>query len=255
MRPRPLHVLAALATLVATLAATLAAAPADAGGAPLPERLRHVGDSRQVIVATAAGWSTSWARLQAWQQGADGTWRRVLDPVPARIGWNGFALEANRRQGSGETPAGTFGLLRGFGMDRPPGVDLRYRVIDTNDWWPYDPKDPKTYNVFQLHRTDRSRWRTAWAEDLDSYRKQYRYAVVLDYNLPSGIRSVNGQRVATTPADTAKGGGIFLHVRDDGPTAGCVAVSRSDMRRLLRWLDPSSRPVIVMGPSAVIERM
>ncbi|MDH4161028.1 MAG: L,D-transpeptidase family protein [Actinomycetota bacterium] len=255
MRPRPPLVLAAAAALVAAVTTALVAVPALAGGAPLPERLPHVGDSRQVIVATASGWSTSHARLQAWQKGADGSWRRVLDPVPARIGWNGFALEANRRQGSGETPAGTFRLLRGFGTERPAGVDLRYRVIDGNDWWPYDPKDPKTYNVFQFRRSEQSRWRPSWAEDLDSYRKQYRYAVVLDYNLPHGIRSVNGQRVAAEPADTAMGGGIFLHVRDDGPTAGCVAVRRADMRRLLRWLEPSDQPVIVMGPRDVIERM
>jgi L,D-peptidoglycan transpeptidase YkuD (ErfK/YbiS/YcfS/YnhG family) len=214
-----------------------------------------VAGSRQVVVVTAAGWSTSYARLQAWQQRADGQWRRVMDPVPARLGWNGFAPEAGRLQGSGETPAGTFRLLRGFGLVEPRGVRLDYRVLDATDWWPYDPKDKKTYNVFQFRRTPDSRWRPSWAEDLDSYTRQYRHAVVLDYNLPSGIRWVDGQRVARVPADTTKGGGIFLHVWDDGPTAGCVAVSRADMRWLLRWLDPGDRPVIVMGPLDAIERM
>jgi L,D-peptidoglycan transpeptidase YkuD (ErfK/YbiS/YcfS/YnhG family) len=255
MRPRTPQALVIAALAVAGMTGALSAVPAVAGGTTLPERLRHVGDSRQVVVATAKGWSTSHARLQAWQQRPDGTWHRVLDPVPARIGWNGFALEANRRQGSGETPAGTFRLLRGFGTERPPGVDLRYRVIDRNDWWPYDPRDPKTYNVFQFRRTERSRWRPSWAEDLDSFQRQYRYAVVLDYNLPSVVRSVNGQRVTAEPADTSKGGGIFLHVRDDGPTAGCVAVRRADMRQLLRWLDPDDRPIIVMGPRDVIQGM
>ena len=78
---------------------------------------------------------------------------------------------------------------------------------------------------------------------------------MLDYNLPSGIKWRNGQRIATEPANTSKGGGIFLHVNGSGATAGCVSVSRERMRRILRWLNPAHDPVIVMGPGDVIERM
>ena len=42
----------------------------------------------------------------------------------------------------------------------------------------------------------------------------------------------------------APGSGIFLHSWVDGPTAGCVAIHRSRLRSLLRWLAPSRRPVI-----------
>jgi len=247
--------LVVVALVVAAAATSTVTVPAEAARAPLPDRLSHLGDSRQVVVVTAADWSTSHARLQAWQLGHDGLWRRVMEPVHARIGWNGFALAANRKQGSGETPAGTFRLLRGFGLDEPAGVDLPYQVLDANDWWPYDPKDAATYNVFQLRRVPDAHWRTTWAEDLHSFRRQYRFAVVLNYNLPSGIHRVDGQRVATVPADTSKGGGIFLHVKVDGPTAGCVAVSRPNMRHLLRWLDPADNPVIVMGPAALISTL
>ena len=80
------------------------------------------------------------------------TWTRVMRGVPARLGWSGFAKEKNRLQNTGKTPAGTFALPRGFGLDKPKGADLRYRRIDNNDWWPYDPQDPKTYNVMQFRR-------------------------------------------------------------------------------------------------------
>ncbi len=246
---------ATIAAAITALAITVAGVPVDAASQTLPERLSNIGKSRQVVIVTAAGWDTSYARLQTWQKSRSGDWRRVLGPVPARIGWSGFRREAKRLQNTGKTPAGTFDLLRGFGLRKPNGVDLRYRVVDRNDWWPYDPHDPKTYNVMQFRRVHRSQWRTNWAERLASYTRQYRYSVVLDYNLPSGVKWRNGQRIATDPANTRKGGGIFLHVNGTGATAGCVSVKRHQMRRILRWLNPDLDPVIVMGPRDLIDRM
>ncbi|MEO8107763.1 MAG: L,D-transpeptidase family protein, partial [Actinomycetes bacterium] len=222
---------------------------------PLPERLSHIGASRQVVVVTTRSWNTSYARLQTWRLSPANEWTRVVDPIAARVGWNGVRREANRRQNTGTTPAGTFGLLRGFGLAKASGVQLPYRRVDKNDWWPYDPTDPKTYNVFQPHRVKHAKWRTDWAERLRSYGAQYRYAVVLDYNLPSEIRWRNGQRIARTSADTSAGGGIFLHVSGAGATAGCVSIARDQMRRVLKWLDPDKDPVIVIGPRDVITKM
>ena len=243
--------------IAVVVAATVATTEVPDGAAKrsLPEQLSNLGRARQVVVVTAASWNTSYARLQTWQKSRSGDWYRVHGPVPARIGWSGFKREAKRLQNTGKTPAGTFDLLRGFGLSKPNGVDLPYRVVDHNDWWPYDPNDPKTYNVMQFHRAQNARWRTDWAERLASYTRQYRYSVVLDYNLPSGVKWRNGQRIATNPANTRKGGGIFLHVNGSGATAGCVSVSRQKMRRVLRWLSPDLRPVIVMGPRDVIDRM
>jgi L,D-peptidoglycan transpeptidase YkuD (ErfK/YbiS/YcfS/YnhG family) len=252
-RTKPWAVL--VGSILAVVTAATFSMTATAADRPLPERLAHIGTSHQVVVVTAADWNTSYARLQAWEQDKAGDWRQVMSPVAARLGWSGFRREAKRLQSTGKTPAGTFDLLRGFGLDRPTGLELPYRVVDSNDWWPYDPNDPKTYNVFQPHRVQHARWRMDWAERLRSYTTQYRYSVVLDYNLPSGIKWRNGQRVATETANTSKGGGIFLHVNGSGATAGCVSVSRADMRWILRWLDPDLDPVIVMGPRDVITRM
>jgi L,D-peptidoglycan transpeptidase YkuD (ErfK/YbiS/YcfS/YnhG family) len=222
---------------------------------PLPMRLTHLGTSSQVLVVRSKGWSTTHATLVAWQRGSDGTWHRVLAPVPARLGWNGFAWASRRVQSSGETPAGTFRLLRGFGIARPAGALLPYLVVDHNDWWPYDPRDPKTYNVLQTSRPEAAHWRRSWAEHLATYRTQYRFAVVLDYNLPSGVHQVGQQWVAGQPANTHKGGGIFLHVNGKGATAGCVSVPRQVMRTILQWLDPADSPRIVMGPDRALTRL
>ncbi len=251
----PLALLALGSTVAAGLAVVGAPGVAEGGTTPLPERLTHIGDSRQVIVVTTRSWNTSYAKLQTWQQTQAGEWTRVVAPIQARVGWNGVRREANRQQNTGTTPAGTFALPRGFGLAKPSGVDLPYRLVDQNDYWPYDPTDPKTYNVLQPHRVKHAKWRTDWAERLASYRAQYRYAVVLDYNLPSTITWRNGQRIARDTADTSAGGGIFLHVNGSGATAGCISIPRDQMRRVLKWLDPSLDPVIVVGPRDVIEKM
>jgi L,D-peptidoglycan transpeptidase YkuD (ErfK/YbiS/YcfS/YnhG family) len=253
--------LVALAVATAALTASTVAggatpAPADAAiTVPLPERLTNLGDARQVVVVTTPSWTSSRARLQTWAMTDTGTWVRVLDPVGARVGWNGVRRADERVQSSGTTPAGTFAMRRAFGLADPSGVAMPYRQVDGNDWWPYDPKDPKTYNVLQPFRAKHARWRTNWAEQLASFRKQYRFAVILDYNLPTDLTWRNGQRIARTPADTSAGGGIFLHVNGSGATAGCVSVPRRYMLRILRWLDPAADPVIVIGPRDVIGQM
>ncbi|MGI8435219.1 MAG: L,D-transpeptidase family protein [Nocardioidaceae bacterium] len=73
---------------------------------------------------------------------------------------------------------------------------------------------------------------------------------MVGFNLPTDVRySRNrGQWVTDEPARIHRGGGIFLHVRGDGLTAGCVAMARADMRWLVRWVRPGARPQVVMGP-------
>jgi L,D-peptidoglycan transpeptidase YkuD (ErfK/YbiS/YcfS/YnhG family) len=239
----------------------LAVAPvsAQAGVPPYhPSRLGHVGDSRQVVVVTSSRWRSSYAELRAYRKDADGRWHLRFGPWSARLGWNGTVPAAQRRQDSGTTPAGTFRLLYGFGSAADPGSGLDYRRSDKNDWWVYDPKDPRTYNVWQEFRSGRAQWRRGWAEHLADWAgRQYRYGVVLSYNLPAGVHwsPTVRQRVADDPADTRRGGGIFLHVKGSGATAGCVAIGRDRMRTLLRWLSSDATPRIVVGPTSAIDRM
>jgi L,D-peptidoglycan transpeptidase YkuD (ErfK/YbiS/YcfS/YnhG family) len=249
--------LSAMGVASSTVDAARAAATAPrAPAAPPydPSRLRHVGSARQVVVVTAVSWSTSHATVRTYREDSTG-WHAQFAPMSARIGSHGFAALGKRRQSSGETPAGTFALLSAFGAAADPGTALPYRQFDRNDWWPYDPRDPRTYNVAQFHgRSAATRWRPSWAEHLWDFQDQYAYAVVLDYNLPVGIHRSGSQRFAGSSADTRAGGGIFLHVRAPRPTSGCVAVSRAGMRSILGWLDPAQHPVIVMAPMSAIGR-
>lgn len=241
--------LALVAGLVTAPATAAVSQPAPSrwpamGGADLPRRLTHLGTSEQVVVVTSTSWRTSYATLRSFEK-RNGVWVEMLRPMPARIGSNGFHTYAQRRQGDGTTPAGTYAFGRMFGSQANPGVRYPYLRYDSLTYWLYNPSCPRSYNTL-WRGTSSSCVSRQWSERLWDYRlDQYRYAAVIGYNLPT----------ATRLADTTKGGGIFLHVNGKNATAGCVSLTEPDLLSVLRWLDPTKHPLIVMGPDSVIAQM
>ncbi len=228
----------------------LGIAPAAAHAAPGgfdPSSLPGIGGSSQVIVVTATNARTSYGKLRAYEKRADGTWRTVIDATPARLGYSGSVKAAARRQGTGKTPIGTFPIVTTFGRLADPGTQMPYVRFDRNDAWTYNPRSPSTYNLFQ---TANRSWRSfgSYVEWLWRYGSQYNYVAVLDYNLPEGeVRTgADGIRRAENPANTSKGGGIFLHVTNGKPTAGCIAIPQAQMAKVMRWIDPAKQPLVIV---------
>lgn len=215
----------------------------------------HLDPAQQVIVVTSNRWRSRHAILKRFRR-VDAGWVQVGRRTPAWLGVNGFAARKNRLQNSGQTPAGMFSLPQAFGSLRQPDVRLPYHRITAHSYWPYDPRDPRTYNVLQTVRRPHARWRNdgQWSERLIDYGKQYRFGVVIGYNLPGSVYrdKSSGERRTIAPARTDKGGGIFLHVAKGRPTAGCVAIGIKQMRRTMQWLDADKSPRIVMGPRSVM---
>ena len=231
--------------LVLTLAvALLVIAQPSAHAASIPDG--RVGDARQVIIVEAPRWSATEGTLAAYER-VDGKWQVVQPTVRAQLGYGGMVRGDRRRQGTGTTPTGVYDIVSGFGRKNDPGTRLDYIAVDRDDVWPYNPRVPSTYNVFQ---TAPRTWKSYgnYVEYLWDMGMQYNYVAVLDYNLPAGpIRTdKRGVRRSTTPPDTSRGGGIFLHVDNGNKTAGCIAIKESVMRDLMRWLDPKKDPVIVI---------
>jgi len=235
---------------ISSTAPSSTAPSSTAGAAPI----RGVRNATQLIVVTSTSWKSTWATLRTYEK-RNGRWVAALPAMPARIGSSGFVIGSTRRQATGTTPAGTYALGSAFGGLASPGGSVPYTRITPSSWWPYDPRDPATYNVFQTRKDPQTRWRTSRSEHLIKLAPtQYQHAVVIGFNMPAGTRydPARGQRVGTTPVNTARGGGIFLHVAAPRPTAGCVAVSLANMRSVLRWLKPSARPLIAMGPQSYV---
>jgi L,D-peptidoglycan transpeptidase YkuD (ErfK/YbiS/YcfS/YnhG family) len=195
----------------------------------LVEQLASVGNAQQLVIVTAASWTTSSATLQTFEKDVTG-WRAVFPAMAAHIGRNGFS--ADKHEGDLKTPAGKYGFGTMFGQHASPGVKFPYRVADSQSVW-VDQSSSPFYNTWQENAA-LSGEHLASAE----FATAYAYAIDIAYN--------------TYPVVAGKGSAIFLHVSTGSGTAGCVSITEPDLLRVLRWLDPARAPVIVMGPTSVI---
>jgi L,D-peptidoglycan transpeptidase YkuD (ErfK/YbiS/YcfS/YnhG family) len=224
---------------------------APAAEAQTPSELPGASNADQVIVVTSTDFRSTRARLSAYEKTAEGTWISIAKDEPAFVGARGIVPGAERRQGTGTTPAGTYAITSAFGRKANPGTTLPYVHVDRNDAWTYNPKVPSTYNIFQTAPVS---WASygRYVENLWQFGRQYDYVAVLDYNLPDGMITTDARGIRRTnePANTRAGGGIFLHVSKDEPTAGCISINERTMRRIMDWLDVAKRPVIVIGAAS-----
>ena len=146
--------------------------------------------------------------------------------IPVALGRGG--IKANKREGDGATPRGTFRPLRlWWRADRHPRprTFLPVRAITPNDGWCEDPAD-RHYN--RPVRLDHD----ASADRLRREDHLYDFIIEIDQN--------------TRPRIAGRGSAVFLHLARPGyaPTAGCVAMKRPAMLRLLARIGPKTRIVI-----------
>jgi L,D-peptidoglycan transpeptidase YkuD (ErfK/YbiS/YcfS/YnhG family) len=125
-----------------------------------------------------------------------------------------------------------------YGIAANPGVHYAYHQLVCGDWWDEDPASPQ-YNTFQ-HVGCSAPALGGQSERLWLQTVAYQSFVVIDYN--------------TGPVVPGRGSGVFLHYDTGGTTAGCVSVAANALVTLLRWLQPASSPLVVIGTDAQIRR-
>lgn len=140
---------------------------------------------------------------------------------PCVIGRGGAVAAANKREGDGATPLGTWPLRAALlrpGRGLIPPRALPWRWLRPSDGWSDDPADP-AYNRPVLHP------RSFSAEQLWRDDAVYDAIVVLGHN--------------DTPPVPGLGSAIFLHATrpDRRPTEGCVAVDAAVLASLLPRLE------------------
>jgi L,D-peptidoglycan transpeptidase YkuD (ErfK/YbiS/YcfS/YnhG family) len=144
----------------------------------------------------------------------------------AALGRSG--IKASKREGDGATPSGRFHPVRlWWRADRlvRPHAFLPVRRIGPNDAWCENPRDRRYNRAFgrsanepgdRLRRTD----------------GLYDLIVEIDHN--------------SRPRIAGRGSAIFIHVAREGlaPTAGCIALTRKELLRLLSHLSRKTRIII-----------
>jgi L,D-peptidoglycan transpeptidase YkuD (ErfK/YbiS/YcfS/YnhG family) len=192
-----------------------------------------VGNSSQIITVKAFG---TLATVTAWTKSSTG-WHAVFTTTAGHIGSKGLTDGRTRHQNTYTTPSGTYPINQAFGIRANPGTALPYRVLTKNDWWVEDNKSAY-YNTLRAiadggFDTSLPETNVNGSEQLITHTGLYDYALVIDYNMQ--------------PAIPYRGAGIFLHVSNGRPTAGCVSVPKSTLVALLRWITPNAHPRIAIG--------
>jgi L,D-peptidoglycan transpeptidase YkuD (ErfK/YbiS/YcfS/YnhG family) len=146
--------------------------------------------------------------------------------IPVALGRGG--IKANKREGDGGTPKGTFRPLQlWWRADRHPRPKtfLPVRAIGPEDAWCEDPPSRHYNRPIRLDR-DHSGDRLTRADHL------YDFIIEIDHN--------------RSPRIKGRGSAVFLHLarEDFSPTAGCVSMTKAAMLRLLRRLGPRTKIVI-----------
>jgi L,D-peptidoglycan transpeptidase YkuD (ErfK/YbiS/YcfS/YnhG family) len=167
------------------------------------------------LAATSSGFADlTYAAGRLWWPGGE-----------ARAVCGRSGVRADKREGDGASPAGSFALLQAYyRADRiapPPTTGLPLRALRPEDGWVDDPLDPNYNRPVSLPyaASHEEMWRADGLYDL---------VVLIGYN--------------TDPPVPGRGSAIFLHVAnpDFTPTAGCIAVAREVLGPLLGLLGPGS---------------
>jgi len=196
----------------------------------IARKLTPISKSKQLIFATNGDTSSALVTIRAVEKNG-GAWQFVFPSFVGSIGRRGFAAIDKKEEGDGKSPSGIFPLGKAFGYSPSVKTRMPYQQATENDFWVDDPNS-EDYNTWVKGKPKAGSWEKMRRED-----DQYKHGVVIEYNMH--------------PVVKGKGSAIFLHAWKDGEsTSGCVAMPEGMVVKILAWLDPVKKPLIVMGSEA-----
>jgi zinc D-Ala-D-Ala dipeptidase len=204
-------------------------------------------DCRQLVVVTTSGWTNVDGTLRCFQRTRDKQWKEAARPIAIVVGRGGMGLAngtqilikhlvGTKHEGDGCSPAGIFKLPNAFGYASPEDarwIKLPYIQCTGTIECVDDGKSSHYNQVVDARKVAKRDWDSS--EQMLRKDVVYRWGVVVDHNSTH------------TPGD---GSCIFLHIWN-GPgkgTTGCTAMAELDLKHLLQWLDPKSKPLLVQFP-------
>lgn len=159
-------------------------------------------------------------------------WAIVSAPFSVNVGVKGIAEEKEKREGDVMTPSGFYPISFAFGVQKNVETKMEFRELNKYHVWVCDTSS-EDYNRWVEDITGKY-LNNKKNEHLLSIQPQYKYAIVIDYN--------------TNPIVKGLGSAIFIHVQKTthSKTAGCIAMAEKDIVDLIKWIDPSKKPHILI---------
>jgi D-alanyl-D-alanine dipeptidase len=205
--------------------------------------------SRQVIVVTSPEWNSVKAAARTYERrNTSSKWKAIADEFPVVVGRSGLAADSEmdwgrsgalpalfKKEGDGRAPAGMFPLTFAFGT-ADAGSKLPFTtLVESTEC--VDDVDSSFYNkIVDRYKVGNFDWKSS--EKMLDVGPQYELGVFVGYN--------------SYPVNRGRGSCIFLHIwKDSGTgTSGCTAMSREDLERVVRWLDPAKNPYLIQLTAA-----
>jgi L,D-peptidoglycan transpeptidase YkuD (ErfK/YbiS/YcfS/YnhG family) len=208
---------------------------------PPPVKIPFAESLQAVVVTTdnaAAVQGT--ARLYE-RKSTKSKWKGVGDEFPVVVGRNGLGWSLDtapegvsdfKKEGDGRSPAGLFPLTFAFGRPEKPGeVKLSYSKLEEYSECVDDVASTHYNKLVDRLKVGNFDWKSS--EKMLEFGLEYDLGLFVAHN--------------SYPVRRGDGSCIFLHIWKDATTgtAGCTAMQRENLQKILTWADPSKKPYLV----------
>ena len=184
--------------------------------------------TNQMLIVAESGMDKTTCNVSMHERDEAGNWIQILS-VDGYVGKNGMVFDSERKEGCGKTPIGVYHFNKAFGIADDPGCAIPYVKVTKDLYWSSDMRDGMRYNEM-VSINDYPDLDKKNSEHLIDYTKAYQYCLNISFN------------DECTPG---RGSAIFLHCTGNNKyTAGCVAVSKDAMVKIMKCVDPECLVVI-----------
>lgn len=202
----------------------------------------------QAVVVTTKDWKAVQGTGQLFERkNTASKWKTIGKSFPVVVGKNGMAWGAGlhelpsdtgrllmKTEGDGKSPAGIFSLTSAFGsIEKPAKLTFPYLKLTSTVECVDDVKSQNYNLIVDRAEIGKSDWGSS--EKMLAVGAQYDLGVFVAHN-----------------SERLKSGGscIFLHIWKDSKTgtAGCTAMERTHIERIMGWLDTAKNPVLIQVP-------
>jgi D-alanyl-D-alanine dipeptidase len=212
-------------------------------------------ESRQAVVVTTKDWNATTGIARRYERKSlTAKWKAVGESFPVVVGRSGLATTREdgwdldlttlrgllKREGDGKSPAGMFPLTFAFGSSmKPESLTFPYTRLGQYTECVDDVNSHHYNKIVGRDQVGIFDWKSS--EKMFEIMPEYELGVFVAYN--------------SYPVTKGGGSCIFLHVWKDAgsPTAGCTAMGRLDLERIVGWLEPELNPYLVQLPETQYE--